>query len=420
MHGTSLNLGRKTETSFVSREEKAPLADDAKDLLQQSGEQTNTPNSTSLQTGLSLSGSATYWLDPTFGFGLDYTFAHTSASLEAFHSLGLEPKNLVEAPIVPAEGGKRETKSKGTEFSFPSPTGGSVTVTTNNAPVVFGDDQYQVTRTTLSGGTLFTTRNAADVGALTGNNTFINSEKAVPTAAAANAPTNKFTADGRIAGSREASTTMHMADALTKTVLGATNRGELHLLAGLSLPMIMTRTLTTSVITGEDGTGAATQKVEYVDPADADNKYTQVISVEAKSEQENTRTETMVGPMIGLGGTFQLNDSVRLYGKFGYTPFMMGNSSTSLTLTEKAKVVTSYRDVGANAAGVRAGSTTEERDETSSTGATHSIAGGNASSFVLGARFELTETLGLNVEGVSQNVSGYGYTGLNAGVSLGF
>ncbi len=430
MHGTGMNLGTTAAISGSSDVNNAapgtpPKQNDSQVDTQSIDNKNVTSN---LQHGFSLSGSATYWLDNSFGLGLDYTFAHTGATLDTFKTLALEPMNTRTFDTDPADGTTTSIKGANTALS-----GMGFSVSTSNTPFTLGTGgqpdykEFQVTRTqitahpfgTLIGGgnPIFTADNAGVVFA--GQNTFINSNGAVPVSAAANAATNEFTAKGKIGGNEARSTTLHMADALTKTVIGANQRGELHLLAGVTIPMVMQRTVTTSVITGEDGTGAATQRVKHVDVANTANNFTQDIAVEAKRQNDALSTTTMVGPMIGLGGTFKVNDGFRLYGKFGYAPTMIGNRAQSSTMTESLKRTITYSEVG-TASGKTEGSVSREWKNSSSSDAAHSALGDEATSLVLGARFSLTDSLGLNVEGVNQTVAGLGYTGVNAGVSLGF
>jgi hypothetical protein len=429
MQGTGLNLGSTaaiTNTTDVNN--AAPGTPPKQNDSRVDAQNVDNTNVTSnLQHGFSLSGSATYWLDNSFGLGLDYTFAHTGAKLDVFKKLALEPMNTQTFDTDPADGTKTSVKSTAAALS-----GMNFSVFTNNAPFTVGTGgqadykEFQVTRTQitshpfntlLSGNPIFTVDNAGAVFA--GQNTFINSNGAVPVSVAADAATNEFTAKGKIGGTRENSTTLHMADALTKTVIGANQRGELHLLAGLTIPMVMQRTISTSVITGEDGTGAATQRVKHVDVANTANNFTQDIAIEAKTQNDSLSTSTMVGPMIGLGGTFKVNDGFRLYGKFGYAPTMVGNRAQSSTVTESLKRTITYSEVG-TASGKTEGSVAREFKNNTNSDAAHSALGGDATSLVLGARFSLTDSLGLNVEGVNQTVAGLGYTGINAGVSLGF
>lgn len=417
MHGNAQGLGSvssNTTTNNVNNSDPATPPVTNSTVNTSNRKQSNVSNS--LQHGFSLSGSATYWLDQSFGLGLDYTFAHTGARLVTFHSLGLETMNVVNPDDAAVAGTKSDATTYVTNFSS-----SNVSVTTSNAfaqPAGAGGEKFRVTTARITSFPVtvnFTADNAGVVGAA--GNTFINSEKAIPDAA--DTTSNKFSAKGKIGESAETATTMHMADALTKTVIGSNGRGELHLLAGVSVPVIFQRSVTTSVIAGENGTGAATQKVEFIDKNTSTNNFTQDISVEAKRQLETANLSTMVGPMIGLGGTFKVNDGVRLYGKFGYTPIMVGNRTTSSTTTEFSKVVTTYTDPGSTS-GKTGGSTTNENSNTTVSGDFYSTANSTATSFVLGASLSLSDSLGLNVEGVNQIVAGFGYTGLNAGVSLGF
>ena len=381
--------------------------------------------SNTLQTGLSLSGSATYWLDPSFGLGLDYSFAHTGASLDNFISAGLAPKDTRTFDTDPADGTKWETKSTSISADF-----AGFGFSTDNSVASIGTGgtedykEFQVSRLRISyepfnslSGNYLPIDNAGAVGA--SGNSFINSDGAVPVGTAPNAATNEFIAKAKLGGTSERSTTLHMADVMTKTVIGANQRGELHLLAGLTIPMLSMRQVSTSVITGEDGTGAATQTVKHVDAADANNNFTQVIELEANRKTDYTETRTMVGPMIGLGGAFKVNDQFQLYGKFGYTPMMIGNSVEAQTITERVTVRNTYSDVG-NTSGKTPGTTANEYNFSDVDGDNHYVTTGMGTSFVLGGRFALTESLGINVEGVNQSIAGFGYTGVNAGVSLGF
>lgn len=427
MHGTGNSLGSTTANTTANTVDNAAPGtpattnDKATSVSQNSQEY----KSNSLQTGFSLSGSATYWLDPAFGLGLDYTFANTGNSLDNFISAGLAPKNTRSFDTDPADGTKWESKTSNVTADF-----AGFGFTTDNSVASIGTGgaadykEFQVSRLRLSyepfntlSGTYLSIDNAAAVGA--GNNTFINTNGAVPVGTAADAATNEFTAKAKIGGTSEQSTTLHMADVTTKTVIGANQRGELHLLAGVSIPMVATRQVSTSVITGENGTGAASQTVKHVDPANANNNFTQVIELEGNRKTDRTDTRTMVGPMIGLGGNFKVNDQFHLYGKFGYTPVVIGNRVRAENITERVTVRNTYSNVG-NTSGKTQGTTANEYTYSNQDGDSHSVVNGMGTSFVLGGRYALTESLGLNVEGVSQSIAGFGYTGLNAGVSLGF
>lgn len=432
MHGGTMNVGwAGTGTAWTKTDNSAPTANPL--TTYSSSEPTSsTENYTNtLRHGFSLSGSATYWLDPSFGLGLDYTFAHTGAKLENLHSLGYTAK-LPSVDVKdndPADGTKTETKvAVNPTLNF---NGANLAVSVSNQfvqqPGATGDNDprygYTTTRITnfpdlanFNASTMFQVANPAGGLLNIPANTFVNTEKAIPTAAGDTSPTVSYKAEGKVGLSQADSTTMHFAEAQTKTVIGSNARGELHLLAGLTIPMITNRTVTTVAITGANGTGAAKQTVTYVDRADATKNATQVITVDAKQEADTSTTSTMVGPMIGLGGTFKVNDGFRLYGKFGYTPTMLGNAAASTTTTAKATLITENTPATGTPS-----KDTVVRNSSDTNGVRHFQAGGiSATSFMLGARFNLTDSLGLNVEGVNQTVANLGYTGLNAGVSLAF
>ena len=427
MAGSPINLGSTTTTTL---DNKTDISNPATPPVTSTSSGTRTDASatstTDMQTGFSVSGSATYWLDDSFGLGLDYTFANTASKLDLFHTLALGTANTQTLDTDPANGTNTASKAVTSSLTF-----NGNTVNVSNAPTIRGTPgnadykEINTTKADVSGfnGLSWTIANGAQVGLGGGMSTFVNTDGAVIDTVTPATATNTFTATGKIGGTRESGTTMHMVDALTKTVIGANARGELHLLAGVSVPMFMTRNRTINTITGADGTGPAQQTVVYADTADATRNFTQVTSVEASEESDSSGSATMVGPMIGLGGTFKVSDAFRLYGKFGYTPVMAGTSVNTSTSTNYRKVSQDYTEAGINAgAGRVKGQTSTNEDRTTSTSGDSktSFVGTTASTFVLGARFNLSETLGLVVEGVDQNVSGMGYTGFNAGVNLAF
>lgn len=432
MHGGTMNVGwTRTGTAWTKTDNSAPTANPLT-TYSFSEPTSDTENYTNtLRHGFSLSGSATYWLDPSFGLGLDYTFAHTGAKLENLHSLGYSAK-LPTVDIKDnesADGTQTETKGAvNPTLNFDGTVGVNVTNQFVQQPGATGDNDprygYTTTQITsfpglanFNASTMFQVANPAGGLLNIQRNTFVNTENAIPTAAGDTSPTVSYQAEGKVGRSQAESTTLHFAEAQTKTVIGSNARGELHLLAGLTIPMITNRSITTAVITGTDGTGAAKQTMTYVDRADATNNATQVITVDAKQEVDESVTSAMIGPMIGLGGTFKVNDAFRLYGKFGYTPAMIGNRATSTTTTMKATVITENSPVTGTPS-----KDTVVRNSSETNGARHVSTGASATSFVLGARFSLTDSLGLNVEGINQTVTGInlGFTGINAGVSLGF
>lgn len=429
MAGSPLNLGGSSSSTFESNSVSTNPADAVQKSTSTTKNTSNaTPSTTDMQTGFSVSGSATYWLDNSFGLGLHYTFVNTASKIDLFHTLALGTANTTTSTnpdTNPADGVTTGSNSVSSSIGF-----NNRSVSVSNAPTTRGAlatsdyKEFNTTKANVSGfGLNWTFEKASEVGLGAGTTTFVNSV-AIPETTAANAPTNTFTANGKIGGSREASTTMHMIDALTKTVIGASDRGELHLLAGVSVPMFTSRSINTSTIAGANGSGAATQTVVHADAATPDNNFTQVTSVEASDKTDNSSNSTMVGPMIGLGGTFKVSDALSLYGKFGYTPMMMGTSVSSSTSTTHQKISQTYTAAGtaAAAAGKVVGQeqTTENNSTTSSGDTNTSFVGGTASTFVIGARFNLTDSLGIVVEGVNQNVVNAGYAGVNAGVNLAF
>lgn len=428
--------------------------------------------------GLSYGGELSYWLNDSFGLSFDYQWMGNSANTSA--SAGMLPFTpagsyaIATGSLDPAASGSTQVTTHSASSStlswlnngavttdnnpiYQGQTGGALVATNRSAMNVnFLPNALSFTparTTTVTGGASTVGTSGVITPFTTSSNTFLNTGAIADdpnTAAADTTAKTTYAADAKVDFKGGEDSSLSAWDLLTKIVLFDNGRTELTFLSGLTAPTMWTKRTSTVSLTNQAGTGAATQTVKRVDPTTggANTNFTETTTVSYAATSSVDASATMYGPMIGLGARAAVLPNLQVYSKFGWSPILVGTGAYNQTVAQKGNRKTVLSDVGGTQPGGFTSGTSgfvngaelsnEVNTINANQGSLPSVvlnAGGASTLAVLGARYGVTDNVGVFVEGTARafqgnafgsGVSGSGfnlsstYTGINLGASLTF